>query len=367
MNEIVYDMPEILTPVIRFDPVADISVAAKAVPSKLVYLPAPKTPENVKRRTFILDSMTDKMMRLTSCRPNPTILIMSPPEASPSSYLSLPISDLPGPDVSVRWLTYPGRWLGGAIVLLLLALLIRAFAMGQIRWNVVGQFLTARVIVVGFGWTLLISACALALGIAPRLFADNRLGARLATDHLLENGHTAIAFVGGPPALLSSKERFGVFEESLNGLGVNLNPNFVFFGDYDEYSGVRAIQHFAALDNPPTAIFASADMPVLGILQSCRKLGITVPADLPLVSFDDIRNVDLLDPPLTTVHQSAEEFGRRAVGLLIDHINGAEIPVAAPVAVKLVVRHSVAAPRTKTWKPAGNGSSDNRTPARAQF
>lgn len=63
-------------------------------------------------------------------------------------------------------MTYPGRWLSGAIVFLVLAFLIRAFAMGQIRWDVVGEFLTARVIVVGFGWTLLISACALALGIA---------------------------------------------------------------------------------------------------------------------------------------------------------------------------------------------------------
>jgi LacI family transcriptional regulator len=202
--------------------------------------------------------------------------------------------------------------------------------------------------------------------IAPRLFADNRLGARLATDHLLANGHTAIAFVGGPPALLSSKDRFGGFEESLQGAGVSVDPDFVFFGDYNEHSGLRALQHFAALDNPPTAIFASADMLALGILQGCRRLGIIVPADLSLVSFDDIRNVDLLDPPLTTVHQSAEEFGRRAVGLLIDHINGAEIPDAAPVAVKLVVRHSVAAPRKGGWKLAGNALSDNRTPARVE-
>lgn len=143
-----------------------------------------------------------------------------------------------------------------------------------------------------------------------------------------------------------------------------MNPDHVFFGDYDEQSGLRAILQFAALDSPPTAIFASADMLALGILQGCRKLGITVPAELSLVGFDDIRNVDLLDPPLTAIHQSAEEFGRRAVGLLIDHINGAEIPDAEPVAVKLVVRHSVAAPRKAHWKLAGNASAENRPPAR---
>ncbi|MER8863013.1 LacI family transcriptional regulator [Mesorhizobium sp. M0751] len=200
--------------------------------------------------------------------------------------------------------------------------------------------------------------------IAPRLFADNRRGARLATEHLLDSGHQAIAFVGGPPALLSSRERFGAFEECLERRGLQLEPGYVFFGDYDEESGLRAIRRFAALDNPPTAIFASADMLALGILQGCRKLGISVPADLSLVGFDDIRNVDLLDPPLTAIRQSAEEFGRRAVGLLIDHINGVEIPDAAPVAVKLVVRHSVGAPRRTHWKLAGNASAENRPPAR---
>nr|WP_292222648.1 substrate-binding domain-containing protein [Mesorhizobium sp.] len=164
--------------------------------------------------------------------------------------------------------------------------------------------------------------------------------------------------------MLSSRERFGAFKDSLKNSGLRVNPDHVFFGDYDEQSGLRAILQFAALDSPPTAIFASADMLALGILQGCRKLGITVPAELSLVGFDDIRNVDLLDPPLTAIHQSAEEFGRRAVGLLIDHINGAEIPDAEPVAVKLVVRHSVAAPRKAHWKLAGNASAENRPPAR---
>ncbi len=75
-------------------------------------------------------------------------------------------ADLPGRDVTVRRLRHPGRWISGGIVLLLLAVIVRAFAVGQIQWTVVGRFLTAEVIIVGFGWTLLISACALALGVA---------------------------------------------------------------------------------------------------------------------------------------------------------------------------------------------------------
>lgn len=83
----------------------------------------------------------------------------------PNRTSPLPPTDLPDPDVSVRRLRHPGRWISGAVVILLLALIARAFAVGQIQWGVVGQFLTAGVIITGFGWTLLISACALALGV----------------------------------------------------------------------------------------------------------------------------------------------------------------------------------------------------------
>lgn len=65
----------------------------------------------------------------------------------------------------MRRLRHPGRWVSGGLVLILLIVIGHAFAVGQIQWTVVGQFLTAGVIVTGFGWTLLISACALVLGV----------------------------------------------------------------------------------------------------------------------------------------------------------------------------------------------------------
>lgn len=180
--------------------------------------------------------------------------------------------------------------------------------------------------------------------IAPRLFADNRAGAVLATNHLLAHGHRRIGFVGGPRELVSGIERFGGFADSLAAGGVAVDPQLVVLGDYDDRTGRAAIEQLMAVDEPPTAIFATADMLARGILRGCRALGIVVPDDISLVSFDDMPDVDLFDPPLTTVRQSAEEFGRRAVSLLIDLINGAEIPVSEPVAVELIVRGSVSAP-----------------------
>lgn len=72
---------------------------------------------------------------------------------------------LPPPEMVVRRLRHPGRWIAGAVVLVLLTFLFRSFAEGQIRWTIVGEFLAAPVILKGFGWTLLLTFVALALGI----------------------------------------------------------------------------------------------------------------------------------------------------------------------------------------------------------
>lgn len=68
-------------------------------------------------------------------------------------------------------LRHPARWVTGALCLVVLALIVRAFANGQIEWSYVGQFLTARSIVAGFGNTLLMTALAMGLGILLGLIA----------------------------------------------------------------------------------------------------------------------------------------------------------------------------------------------------
>ncbi|MCA0425727.1 MAG: amino acid ABC transporter permease [Proteobacteria bacterium] len=68
-------------------------------------------------------------------------------------------------------LKHPARWIAGIVCLVLLALLVRAFALGQIEWSFVGQFLTSKAILYGFGNTLLMTVLAMALGIALGLIA----------------------------------------------------------------------------------------------------------------------------------------------------------------------------------------------------
>lgn len=180
---------------------------------------------------------------------------------------------------------------------------------------------------------------------APRLFAENARGARLAIEHLIAAGHRRIAVIAGPEGLLSTIERLAGYHETMEAAGIEIDPALVFKVSYDESAGSEAFDALMGMADPPTAVFAFADMLAIGAIKLARQRGIRIPDDVSLVSFDDILHAELLDPPLTTVRQSPEDFGRRGINMLLGLIRGEKSETAIQrIAVELVVRKSVCPP-----------------------
>ncbi len=206
---------------------------------------------------------------------------------------------------------------------------------------------------------------------APRLYARNRKGGRLATEHLLAAGHRRIAYVGGHEGLISSSERMVGYCEALEAAGIAIDPELILFRGYEGEDGEAAVTTLDRLDEPPTAIFAAADVVALGIIRAARKKGFSVPDDLSIVGFDDIANADVVGPPLTTIRQSAEAFGVRGVQLLVGLLRSELAQdLIEYVDVELVDRSSVAPPRPRRhWRAArrdpspapGTDAHSNRT------
>jgi LacI family transcriptional regulator len=194
----------------------------------------------------------------------------------------------------------------------------------------------------------------------PKVFADSAVGARIATRHLVENGHRAIGFVSGPRSLRSSRERFRGFTTEVGEAGLAVDMGNVLFGQYEEEFGVRAFASLWSGRSRPTAVFAAADMLAIGLIRAARAAGVGVPDDLSVVGFADMLHVDLFDPPLTTVRQSTELFGRLGVQLLVSQLRG-EAPqkIVERVPVELVVRGSVSRPRATL---SGRGSGGRGSP-----
>jgi LacI family transcriptional regulator, galactose operon repressor len=156
----------------------------------------------------------------------------------------------------------------------------------------------------------------------PLVQVDNRRGARMATEHLLELGHTRIAHVHGAPELGISAERRAGYRDALRAVRLGHDPQLVATGRFTEDGGHEAAR--ALLDSGAefTAVFAANDLSALGAMNAFTQAGRRVPEDVSVIGFDDLRLSAYTTPPLTTIHQPAVEIAQRATEILIGMING---------------------------------------------
>ncbi|MFI0349344.1 LacI family DNA-binding transcriptional regulator [Actinomadura sp. 9N407] len=177
-------------------------------------------------------------------------------------------------------------------------------------------------------------------GLTPVSYVDvdNRYGARQAVEHLLSRGRRRIATIAGPQDMGVGVDRLTGYREALAAAGL---PELVVYGDFSEASGVEAAHELLEREPGMDAVFAADDPMALGAMRVLKKRGRRIPEDVAVIGFEDSASAPVADPPLTTVHQSVEEMGRRMVRLLISRIQGEA--VADPVVIlqpHLVVRES---------------------------
>lgn len=139
------------------------------------------------------------------------------------------------------------------------------------------------------------------------------------TNHLLELGHQAIAFLCGDEEHSSSGERLAGFKAALTKRGIKVDPQFVIPGSYSFESGVKGAQRLLALSKRPTAIFACNDEIAAGALFSARLANIEIPQQLSIVGFENSPFSRQTWPPLTTAHQPNSIIAAQAAELLFKH------------------------------------------------
>ncbi|WP_264193535.1 LacI family DNA-binding transcriptional regulator [Mangrovibacter yixingensis] len=178
----------------------------------------------------------------------------------------------------------------------------------------------------------------------PKVFADNQQGGRLATEQLIRAGHRHIAFVGGPDALMSVRERYQGFCEAMATAGLSCPPEWVLYGEYQRDYGSKALDQLFRGPLRPTAIFAASDYLVLGILDGLRSRQLQAPEALSLVGFDDASYANFTQPRISTIRQPAHQMGRTAVQLMLRLLNGETVPEQTRFPVEWVARDSIMPP-----------------------
>ncbi|NBB51285.1 substrate-binding domain-containing protein [Rhizobium sp. CRIBSB] len=156
-----------------------------------------------------------------------------------------------------------------------------------------------------------------AAGLGLGVYMDDRLAGAAATRHLTGLGHVRIGFVAGSARFAASEARRQGYIDALTEVGIVPDPQLEAPGDFTFDSGLAAAGRLLSLDDRPTALVASNDEMALAALHCAGSLGLSVPADLSIVSFDDTPGVRLSLPALTSIRQPISEMAACAAELLI--------------------------------------------------
>ena len=145
---------------------------------------------------------------------------------------------------------------------------------------------------------------------------NHKKGGYLATKHLLDLGHRRIAcLTGGPETNPNAVQRIDGYRWAFTEFGERVSKDWLFQGDYSDQSGYALAD--SIFEGGFTAVFSCNDMMAYGLYKRAREMNVRIPEDLSVVGFDDIEFSYLIDPPLTTIRQSAFELGLEAANRII--------------------------------------------------
>lgn len=176
---------------------------------------------------------------------------------------------------------------------------------------------------------------------------DDEAAGRVMTEHLLGLGHRRIGFICGADGHGASAKRLKGYRDAMEQAGVPVEPGLIQPGAFTYETGLQAARTLLALEQRPTAVFASNDLMACAVLARAHELGLHLPDDLSVAGFDDIPSASMVWPTLTTMRQPVVDMAAAATELIIGRGGpgaAADEPRAA-FSCELIVRGSTAPPR----------------------
>ena len=149
------------------------------------------------------------------------------------------------------------------------------------------------------------------------VFADHVAGGVMATDHLIRHGHKKILCFTVDTPEASFGERTQGYQKALRDNNLPLEEKLVVVGDGTFEFGYNYVtRNASSFRNGITAIFSQTDIMALGAIEGLWDIGLEVPKDVAIVSYDDIGFGKDFRPRLTTVHQPRDRLAIAACNRL---------------------------------------------------
>jgi LacI family repressor for deo operon, udp, cdd, tsx, nupC, and nupG len=176
----------------------------------------------------------------------------------------------------------------------------------------------------------------------PIVRINQTLGGYIATKHLLELGHTKLAYCsGGTKSSVASGREEG-FLKALSEYGLDICHSAIFRTAFNINDGRKIFRQLSKLNDPPTAVFTGSDEVAAGIIFEAKQNGWKIPNDLAVVGFDNQSISQLIEPSITTVEQPVEMMAEKAMDILVEKIES-KVPLTCEIheyPINLIVRQS---------------------------
>ncbi len=172
------------------------------------------------------------------------------------------------------------------------------------------------------------------------VMTDHFGGAARGVSQLIDDGHERIGFATWLSPAISMEHRYLGYLTALRER--DIEPDNTLICHVEGYPTIDVSPLRQLLDRPdrPTAVFTANDQIAIALYRVTASLGLRVPSDLAVVSFDNLDLAEQLDPPLTTVAQPFLEVGRKAAEVLLRRINGETFMQQITLSPQLILRES---------------------------
>jgi LacI family transcriptional regulator len=183
----------------------------------------------------------------------------------------------------------------------------------------------------------------------PNVSCDDAVGVAAAVRHLVELGHRRIVHLAGPQSTSTGVIRLRAYRQAIADAGAAADDALIEVCEYwTEEEGAAAVRRLLDADAHFTAILGGNDLLALGAYDALGERGLVCPDDVSVVGFNDIRFMDKLRPPLTSVRIPHYEIGAEAAKVLLERLANAAGPAKSVLLPpSLVVRQSTRPPRRR--------------------
>lgn len=172
---------------------------------------------------------------------------------------------------------------------------------------------------------------------------DNVLATQEATEYLINLGHKNIAYLGSDGNFMFTSDRKSGYQLALINHGIPIDPENILELPFIPEEDTKAVYNLLNRENRPTAILVSDDIFAVALERVCIEMGISIPNDLSIISFNNSLFARLTSPRLTSVDINSVQLGIEAASQVINHIENPNL-----LATKIVVPHNLIERRSCT-------------------